>query len=310
MNTTSTKADSLTTDHQPMPVSRWPAHLSLRLALTKRGVVISQSSHCGPLYVQKAFYPEGRQHPHLYILHPPGGLVSGDTLQIDIGAEADSKVLITTPGAGRVYRARVDNTLQRQSVTLSVAANACIEWLPLETIIYPGANTHLDTQVTLAEGASFIGWDICCLGLPASGQSFSHGCLQQNLQINIKGRIALRERLVLNDGNRQMFSNSAGFAAKPVNALMVAGPFIASTELDLLLEKLQRHCVKLTDSADLSAPTSGAALCSVSHSGAFILLRYLGHCAEQARQLYRLCWGELRPVLLGVSPCPPRIWAT
>ncbi len=313
MQTSSTQDSALPIDRcrefQP-PVSRWQAHLNLQLTTTKRGVVISHSSHCGPLYVQKAFYPEGRDLPHLYILHPPGGLVSGDKLQIDISAADNSKVLVTTPGAGRVYRARTDKTLQQQIVRLTVQHNACIEWLPLETIIYPGANTRLDTKVTLVQGSSFIGWDICVLGLPASGQKFSSGSLQQCLQIDIDGRIALRERLLLNENNRELVTSSCGFANRTVNALMVAGPFNAGSELDALLQKLQQLCAEMADSTDTALPADSPALCSVSHCGEFILLRYLGHCAQQARLLFSNCWRELRPPLLGIPHCPPRIWAT
>ena len=313
MNTTTSQDSALLPDSrsesQP-PVSRWHAHLKLQLSSTKRGVVISHSSHCGPLYVQKAFYPEGRELPHVYILHPPGGLVSGDKLQIDISADRNSKVLITTPGAGRVYRARADKALQQQIVRLSVQSNACIEWLPLETIIYPGANTRLDTQVTLAQGSSFIGWDICALGLPASGQDFNSGSLQQCLQIELAGRIVLRERLVLNDHNRELINSSCGFANRPVNALMVAGPFTEGAELEVLLENLQRLCAEQAASTDTSLATGSAPLCSVSHCGDFILLRYLGHCAQQARLLFSDCWSLLRLSLLGIPHCPPRIWAT
>ena len=86
--------------------SRWQAELALGFAATKRGVVLQHCRHQGPLYVQKPFYPEGRQLPHVYLLHPPGGLVSGDKLQINVAMARDTQALISTPGAGRVYRAR------------------------------------------------------------------------------------------------------------------------------------------------------------------------------------------------------------
>ena len=292
--------------------NRWQAHLSLHLALTKRGMVLKNTSHQGPLYVQKAFYPEGKDLAHLYILHPPGGLVSGDKLQINVQADQHVKVLLTTPGAGRVYRARADKILQQQSVSLTAAENASIEWLPLETILYPGANTRLDTQVKLAKGASFIGWDICTFGLPACGETFSSGSLEQCLQIEIEGTVVLRERLVLNDSNRFLLTATAGFANRPVNALMVAGPFTrndSNTEHAQMLAQLQQDCVNHLDFNEIEIAELEA-LTSVTLSGGFILVRYLGHCSEQARNLFTQCWTVLRPSLLGRPACPPRIWAT
>lgn len=289
--------------------NRWQAHLSMFVALTKRGAVLKNTSHQGPLYVQKAFYPEGAALAHLYILHPPGGLVSGDKLQINVQADKGVKVLLTTPGAGRVYRARADQILQQQAVTLEAAEDASIEWLPLETILYPGANTRLDTQVKLAKGASFIGWDICTFGLPACGEDFSSGSLEQCLQIEIEETVVLRERLVLNDKNRFLLNAAAGFANRPVNALLVAGPFKNDTDHAQMLTQLQQSCLNFNAVNDPDI-TEQQALTSVTLCGDFILVRYLGHCSEQARNFFTQCWTVLRPPLLGRPACAPRIWAT
>ena len=96
--------------------SSWRASLSLGFRRTERGSRLVRSEHNGPLYVQKPFYPEGPDCAHVYLLHPPGGMVSGDFLTISAHAEAQSHALITTPGAGRVYRARSDGLLQQQQV--------------------------------------------------------------------------------------------------------------------------------------------------------------------------------------------------
>jgi len=277
--------------------------------MSKRGVVLKNTSHKGPLYVQKPFYPEGSDLAHVYILHPPGGLVSGDKLMINIKADKDVKALLTTPGAGRVYRARADQVLQQQIVTLEAQAGACIEWLPLETILYPGANTRLQTSVSLAQGASFIGWDICTLGLQACGLPFSCGSVEQCLTIEVQGKTVLRERLVINDDNRYLLTEPAGFANRPVNALMVAGPFNTDTDHEQMLVELQRCCAQLTPTESVDKALQPA-LSSVTLCGGYILVRYLGHCCEQARLLFTQCWGILRQQLLAKAACAPRIWAT
>jgi len=315
-------------------ISQWQAELTLDFKSTARGSVLKNSHHKGPLYVQKAFYPEGKHLAHVYILHPPGGLVSGDNLSIQANAGTDSKVLLTTPGAGRVYKARSDRSLQQQKVRLNVNTGASIEWLPLETILYPNANARLDTIITLEQGAHFIGWDICCLGLPTNSQGFENGSLQQCLQIEVAGKLCLRERIQLNDTNRDVFTQSIGFANRSVNAMMVAGPFSDDEALETLIEKLRLYSkntamsaiqgvssslyisqtsdtAKFTDDPlNPPAPEAIKPLCSVSVNGAFLLVRYLGDDSEQARMLFTQCWQEIRPHLLGIAACPPRIWAT
>ena len=169
--------------------STWQAYLSLSFAKRKRGVRLVESAHEGPLYVQKAFYPEGDHCAHCYLLHPPGGLVTGDKLSIDITSQKNAHALITTPGAGRVYKAREQGGIQTQSIQLNVEQDGCLEWLPLETILFPNSQARLNTRVDLAENAKVITWDITCFGLPANHLKFTQGSVKQSLQIWSKDRL-------------------------------------------------------------------------------------------------------------------------
>ena len=81
----------------------WLAQLELGYQLRGDKTRLVHSKREGPLSVQRAFYPEG-DVCHTYLLHPPGGVVAGDQLHIDLRVEADAKVLLTTPGATKFYR--------------------------------------------------------------------------------------------------------------------------------------------------------------------------------------------------------------
>ncbi|WP_415888684.1 urease accessory protein UreD [Neptuniibacter sp. SY11_33] len=278
--------------------SIWKAQLDLGLVKTERGTVLRHCSHKGPLYVQKPFYPESRELAHLYLLHPPGGMVSGDDLRISVTTQDKAQALITTPGAGRVYRARPDRRLQKQHIQLNVEANSTLEWLPLENIIFPDANTELSMDIQLAEGASVIAWEITCFGLPASGQHFDRGEVSQQMQLSREGRIKLRERLNLNPKANSMMASKAGLAGHSVNGLMIAGPFFDEAAIGELIGQLRETC---DDSQSLTA---------VSLNDEFLQVRYLGNCSEQARLLFTQCWKYIRPQLIEREGCEPRIWAT
>ena len=284
--------------------SAWNAELSLQFGRTARGTVLQRADHQGPLYVQKAFYPEGPDLAQVYLLHPPGGLVSGDRLQITVKCCDDSHALQTTPGAGRVYRARPDRALQHQINILNVGYGSSIEWLPLETILYPDACTRLDTHVNLADDARFIGWEITSLGMPNQNLPFATGNLSQTLQITRNERILLRERLQIDDGSRALLNGSAGLRGNPVNGLMVAGPFAMPDKqtTEPLIDALIQQLRQIVDECD--------ALAAVSLTGEFMTIRYLGNQTDQAMKLFIRCWQAIRPQLLGREACEPRIWAT
>ncbi len=282
----------------PVESSSWQARLDLSFAQRSRGVRLVKCEHEGPLYVQKAFYPEGPDCAHVYLLHPPGGLVTGDTLTISVEAQAGSHALLTTPGAGRVYKAREEEGVQAQNLQISVQKNATVEWFPLETILFPSAQARMKTRVDLSDNANFIGWEVTCFGLPANNITFDSGSVSQNMQIWRDGRILLNENLVIDQGDSALLNANAGLRSLPVHGLMIAGPF-KDNRLGLI------DALRL-----LQAQTDTNEFFATSQSGEFMTVRYLGSCTEKARKLFTQAWVLIRPELIEKQVVAPRIWAT
>ena len=113
----------------------WNARLELDYRLEGPRCV-ARFRHEGPLRILQSLYPEGDAVCHNVLVHPPGGLVGGDTLCIDVAAGAGSHGLITTPGATRFYRSDGEVALQRTRLALGDGAR--LEWLPLVAICYSG----------------------------------------------------------------------------------------------------------------------------------------------------------------------------
>lgn len=278
-------------------VSNWQASLSLRLEKRSRGTRLVENVHSGPLRVQRPFYPEGKDVAHVYLLHPPGGLVSGDELNINVEIGQRAACLLTTPGAGRVYRARADKTLQIQRVTLKLDDDASFEWLPLETILFDGAHAELNTEVHLGPGARFVGWEVTSLGLPVNGIEFSTGNLKQSFRVYQSGIPKVIERFVVDPGIRNPYPLLAGTQNKPISGFFVAGPF------EQLSDELY--------AAVRTIPQEGRSyVAGISKVGEFLVGRYLGECSEQGRNIFEYWWQLLRPELLNRTACAPRIWLT
>src|SRR5574343_833405 len=159
----------------------WHARLSIDYA-ARDGRSVARFRHDGPLRILQSLYPEGDAICHNVLVHPPGGLVGGDTLSLDVQLDPGTQALVTTPGASRFYRS--DGPLAAQHTRLQVGENARLQWLPLEAIAYSGCEAENRTVLELAPGAEAMGWDVTALGLPLAQQPFATGRLQQHLALD------------------------------------------------------------------------------------------------------------------------------
>lgn len=270
---------------------KWFAKLELKLVPFANKTRLKQLAFVGPLRIQRPFYPEGNVC-HLYILHPPGGIVSGDQLNINAHGSADSQSLLTTPSAGKIYGQDSDGVVQGQTVHLQLADNAECEWLPQETLIFSNANAELDTRIELDEEARFIGWDLVCLGRPASGELFSQGCVKQRIRLWRSGRLLLNEHLQLSAGS-ELQQARVGFANHNVfGTLLATGADFEPALLDELRDILPSPQFSLTQRLGV------------------LLVRYLGDDMNECRAGMWQAWRLIRPALLGRDACIPRIWLT
>ena len=138
---------------------RWAAAIDLGFEARSEGDPVPvtrlvRRRHIGPLRVQRPFYPEGKTGCcHVYLLHPPGGLVSGDELRIEASVAEGGHALLTTPAAAKLYKADSHGVAWGQHTRLQVAKNAILEYLPQETIAFDGSRGEQTTTIDLASGA-------------------------------------------------------------------------------------------------------------------------------------------------------------
>jgi urease accessory protein len=156
----------------------WHARLALTVRLND-GRCTVHAQHEGPLRVLKTLYPEGDAIAHQVIVHPPGGIVGGDRLQVGLVLQPGAHAVLTTPGATRFYRS--DGRDAAQAVEAHLGAGARLEWLPLETIVHSGCVADNKIEFELDDGAEMIGWDVIALGLPAAAERFTAGRFTQQL---------------------------------------------------------------------------------------------------------------------------------
>lgn len=276
--------------YPPATSSGWQAKLRMQFRPRAGRTALTELEHAGPLRVQRPFYPEA-DICHVYMLHPPGGLVGGDSLHIDVHAMDGAHCLLTTPGSAKFYRSAGQTARAHQ--LLRVDENACLEWFPQENIFFPGAIAKLKTRIELHGNARFIGWDINCLGRPTNQEQFLHGSIDSCTTVYHDGRPLLLERLRINDVRH--LGASAGLRHYPMQAMFLA----TGCNEDMLNMARELLSVKEAD-----FPWALTLLDDL------LILRMLGSRTEKMQALMIPLWQALRPLLLGRPAVKPRIWAT
>lgn len=330
------------------PDRRWSARIELDFAVRQGRTTLTKMQFSGPLRVQRPFYPEaaptnapGRaqasQPCHCCLLHPPGGLVSGDDLSLSVRLEHGAHALLTAPSASKFYAADAHNVAQRQTTDLNVAGGM-LEWLPRETIIYDGARAEMRTSVELDNASACIGWEMICLGRPAANESFTYGSVRQSLILTREGLPLLHEVLRF-EGGDALQKCACGLGDQAVSATLFAlgrgtddGQDLAALEACCTtLQNMLSPSRDFDDAPDVTpedasgGPNPAASDSSVqarpvplsAHMGeragatvrgGVLVVRYLGPDMEEARHLLLTAWNLLRPALTGCPPHMPRIW--
>ena len=238
----------------------------------------------GPLTIQRPFYPEGKPC-HIYLLHPPGGIVGGDKLELDIFLDHDSHLLMTMPGASKFYRSHSNIAQLKQKFTL--AQNSIMEWLPQENIFFNGANANLTTEFNLTLNSRLLGWETLCFGRPVMHEKFVQGNIKSRLTINLPDELGLDEHLKIIEGNSAPIGNytySATLFAYPINLT--------------ILQQVQKRF------ENSRVPIGATAL------GQLLTVRMLANDNQICQQYLHQLWALLRPLIINSPACPPRIWAT
>ena len=275
-----------------LDASRWAARLDLHFALREGRTKLSHVEHYGPLRVQRPFYPEENGTAHVYILHPPGGVVGGDLLETRVEAGERSRALLTTPAATKLYRSSGAPCGVHQSMT--VCDGGIVEWLPQETIVFSGARAQLSTIVHLEETAEFIGWESICLGRPASGDEFESGCVTQRCEIWRGDEPLLVERLVV-EADGELRGAPWGLDGNCVVSTM----WVTTTDSGLV-DSVREVLSSLS-------PNAGRFACTAPHG--LISVRYVGPSVPECTAGFVRVWEKLRPVLSGRVAGAPRIWS-
>jgi urease accessory protein len=273
----------------------WQAKLTLDYSVEDQRCV-ARHVHEGPLRVLKALYPEGDRVCHHVLVHPPSGLVGGDELHIRLNVQTGAHALITTPGATRFYGSA--GLTARQLVHAHVAANATLEWLPLEALAYNRCQAKNQAVFHLASGSRLIAWDVTALGLPHADLPFVEGQFQQHLEI----AGTWLERGLIDASDHRLLHSPLGLNGHTCLSTLVFARGDAMD--DALREQVLALARQLCEAHPLRLQ-SGVS----SPDARVVVVRVLSAQVESAMALLRSIWLQWRLHCWQLPAVMPRIWS-
>jgi urease accessory protein len=290
---------------------RWHASLTATVALRGSKSQLVASEHFGPLRLQKALWPEGTQTGspvHLLMLHPPGGIAGGDSLQARFDVQEGANALITTPGAGKWYRSLDEQTQAdsktdpaSQEISLTVGANASLEWLPQEVIVHDGAIARSEVSIRLDATAAMMGCEILVLGRKDYGETYQSGEFRQALHLYRADRLIWSDKSFI---RTDLMGLDSALKRYHVN-----GVFWVSAPAEILSKITENDVGELEVTAHNLI--EGFGVLGVSRvAPTLLLVRGVAASPEKLRHAFLSIWQKLRPLVLRREAITPRIWNT
>lgn len=121
------------------------------------------------------------------LINTAGGITGGDHLQWQADVSSGGHLVLTTQACERSYRSTGD--FARVETRLHVGADAHLDWLPQETILFAASKLDRKLDVELDDGATLTAIESVLLGRDAMGEDAADALLRDNWRIRRNGRL-------------------------------------------------------------------------------------------------------------------------
>lgn len=228
--------------------------------------------------------------PEAVLVTTSGGLAGGDRLRFSVAAGPGAGATVTTQAAEKVYRSLGPDT--RVDIAIDVGADATLEWLPQETILFDEARLDRRVVCQIAPRGRLLAVEALIFGRSARGERFRRGRLLDSWRLKRAGRLIWADALSLDGDVEAMLNAPAGLGGAVAIATVLYVAEDAGNHLELVRDLLA------------SATCRGGA----SLVAGVLLARLIGMDAAALRgTLIELLCG-LRAMALGQAAAMPRVW--
>lgn len=139
--------------------------------------------------------PEPGEPPQAVLVTTSGGIAGGDTLKMAAEVGPGARAVVATQAAEKIYRAAEHSAPCTIDVEIGVGADAVLDWLPQETIVFQGSKLKRRTVADVAAGGALLACEMVVLGRAASGERFTGGLLLDAWSVRRAGKLVWTDTL-------------------------------------------------------------------------------------------------------------------
>jgi urease accessory protein len=221
-----------------------------------------------------------------------GGLVGGDRLEVEVAAGPGARAQLTTQAAEKVYRSSGPHA--HLTVALRAGADAWLEWLPQETILFEGSRLRRATTLRLEPGARAIAGEILVFGRRAHGEQLRSGSLRDAWRVHRGERLIWADSLRLEGDVAARLADPFAFAGATASATLVYAGADAASWRDAM--------------RDLLGASDAGQRAGVTGLPGVLLVRWLDKDAARLRACFGRVWSGLRHAAAGLPATMPATW--
>lgn len=234
---------------------------------------------------------DDRRRKEAVLINTSGGVAGGDEIRIEVVAQGNASVAVTTQAAEKVYRA-LDRPA-RIRTRLRAEGNARLAWLPQETIVFNQARIARQTEIDVCSGTELIALEWLVLGRIESGEEVLAGHILDSWRVRVDGRLVWADGFLASDQALLQLRKTALLSNwKAIATMIYFGP-----GLEARLERLR----------EIGASLECA--CGVTIVGAIIVVRVAAIASVDLRRGLRRFLDQLDHEL-GSGPFGvPKMWS-
>lgn len=181
---------------------------------------LSAQSFCAPLHLSKPHSEEDSLVVNA--VNSTAGLFDGDEVEIQIKVESGARLILTSPGASRVHRARSERAAS-VCQEIEVAAGGFAEFYPELFIPQGGARYHQKTTLRVAPGGQLLYCEWLAPGRTAHGEAFEYEELLWDTDVWCGHDLIVRERYRLTPRDASLAPLQTVFPAAHYLGVVVVG---------------------------------------------------------------------------------------